>query len=375
MKSLKRPLAILLAAIMLVSVLAIAPVTASATTVTYTVAKWVKGENREGTALYKFPDLFENIIFTRMAPGLDPSWEHVEKNNSWQDNKTENLSLSTKGNTDTFQLQYWHNDNGTMLGTWYDYGNVNDGIYLDAADRNDNSFAHTDVDWYAYTWEDFTLEYHAANTLTDNGKHNVECYTNGSRYFLHRNDTYEVVEKNEVFFEYVSASGVGINPKEEITLDSENDPMYGVGGMTSARSLETVGVQNGVREETGFRFLTVVKSDILKIADDYGYIIVKPENVDKDTAMSKAGQLVASSIDPSAIYSCKGTDNNFSGNYGSSNLGETDYKYVSCFIKNISSGQAVVCRFYVKIDGINYFYAQYSPDNSTWYDGCAYALS
>ncbi|MBQ7505418.1 MAG: hypothetical protein IJT79_08935 [Ruminococcus sp.] len=390
MRSLKRPLSILIAALMLVSVMVIAPVTASAT-VSFEVTKWVKGENitRDGnSALYSFKDLFENFKFTKVKKNATPSWD-----NSTVYNQTVNYSLHSGGagyyincndqagsfatNCNTYALN-GYGDGDNFYGKWYNYGSVNsnDGYCIDAQYA---PFAdmHTTVDWYAYTWETFTLTEQSA-VYGANG--NLQYYTdenNDGRYFVADGDSYKEVNRSDVFFDYVTANGKGFNTTKTFSFD-DADPLKDTlaeSGLTGAKDLQTIGVQTSTgRVESGFRFLTVVKSDILDAADDFGYVVVKTTQGLSDVK-GKEGQLDVSTIDASAKYSCKGTENDFAGNYGSSDLSSTDYKYISCFVKDPDSDNTVVSRFYVKVDGNTYFYAQYTPDNSTWYNGCAYALS
>ena len=392
MRRLKRPLSVLIAALMLLSVLIVAPVTANATTVSFKAVKWVKGTNitRSGnSALYSFKDLYGNFKFTKVKQGATPAWTGENRLNIY--NQTgDYTSKSTGGESDSGTPYYINiNDNAgsfanncntyalngygdgdNFYGKWYYYESVTgaDEKCIDAQYEPFGSM-HTSVDWYAYTWETFELTEHAARSQTDNGQYNIECYTSGDRYFLYRNDTYEEVTKSDVFFDVVTPSGAYYNYKSTLTRDSE-DPMKSAFS-SDVLQLQTLGVQTGadVSVAGAFRFVTVADSTLLKNAVDYGYMVAA-SGLTVDGALDITGNL---DVDHGIKYSCKETSNNFSSVWGSDNLNETAYKYVSCIVTGAPAGQTVACRFYIQFDNGYVIYAPYINGEST-YNGCAFAL-
>ncbi len=355
MRSLKRPLSILIAALMLVSVMVIAPVTASATTVEIEIKKWVEGQTDVGNeGCFRFDDLYSNFKFVRVTQNQAPSWGSTVINECYSD-------LRLESGKDTYKLTGWND--GKMTGYWDDYGVFTEGIHIDARAE---SMDYTAVDWYAWTWETFELTEYAAGTLTDNGKKNIECYKNGDRYFLHRNDTYEEVNKSEVFFDYVSPTGEGVNYNG--TLERNNDdPMLSVAGFPAeVKSLDTLGVQLRSDLSGTFRFVTLIDSTLLNNADDYGYIVAKTD-YEANVVQSKLDQLTVGHANVQQ-YSCKGTTNTFAGKYGDGSV--SDYKYVSCAVTDIDETVTVLGRFYITMDGTNYVYATCGS-----YDGMAYRFT
>ena len=209
MKTFRKSVSILLALILVLSVFTIIPITAHAAegdTVTKTVHKWVKGVNftADGNSgLYRFDDLYSNLIFVRIKKGKAGSWD-----NQVDGNQTGNLTLPT--NADTYYLRDW--SGSTMNGQWYDYDNLYGSIFLDA---NKSDFAHTAVDWYAYTWQSFTLTEHEESEATYFADgYTQTCYQAGSRYFTAEG------EGESIKFTQVPAADVVI-PKlsRDVTVD------------------------------------------------------------------------------------------------------------------------------------------------------------
>ena len=209
MKTFRKSVSILLALILVLSVFTIIPITAHAAegdTVTKTVYKWVKGVNftADGNSgLYRFDDLYSNLIFVRIKKGKAGSWD-----NQVDGNQTGNLTLPT--NADTYYLRDW--SGSTMNGQWYDYDNLYGSIFLDA---NKSDFAHTAVDWYAYTWQSFTLTEHEESEATYFADgYTQACYQAGSRYFTAEG------EGESIKFTQVPAADVVI-PKlsRDVTVD------------------------------------------------------------------------------------------------------------------------------------------------------------
>lgn len=107
------------------------------------------------------------------------------------------------------------------------------------------------------------------------------------------------------------------------------------------------------------RFVAVLKTDILRNAQDYGFVLAKVNS--SKTTESVAPNINALSADGvgngEKVISAKGSSNTICGDYGE--LGTyTSYKYITCAVNGVEDGTKVVARFYVKIGGKTY-YAQY----------------
>ena len=126
--------------------------------------------------------------------------------------------------------------------------------------------------------------------------------------------------------------------------------------------------ENGAQEDgNDLRFVAVLKTDILRNAQDYGFVLAKVNS--SKTTESVAPNINALSADGAGkgekVISAKGSSNTICGDYGE--LGTyTSYKYITCAVNGIEDGTKVVARFYVKIGGKTY-YAQYPKGGN--YDG------
>lgn len=122
-----------------------------------------------------------------------------------------------------------------------------------------------------------------------------------------------------------------------------------------------------VDEETGsLRFMTVLSSPILKKLNDsahqeydYGYVFAvgSPSvniNLDNLTVDNPRANK----------YSCRGTYNTLSGDFGNNNYNSTDYKYITAGIDDIPKGIKFAARFYITYKGETH-YITYPKDGST----------
>lgn len=391
MRSLKRPLSILIAALMLVSVMVIAPVTANATVIDSgtinAVGRWVSTENISYNdsgydyMIYPRNTLGDRIIITRMNPNAAtvPSWDAV-----WS--QTDDIEIPTDtsgGNNNWIFASNWSeqhiyyslsghhgtsSDNYVCVQIFNEYGSIKQNLWT--------------YDFLHWTFDD-------NGVLTITGEGAIADVDDPSHlpWKDHINDITEVVVSEGI-------TGIGDNvlvgcEEKEISLPStmtdletyknltltrdDEDPMLSVAGFpTTVKKLETLGVQSRTVEDSpAFRFVTIADSDLLKAADDYGYIVAKTET-DVSTALTNAGQLTVANTPAKNKYSCKNTSNNFAGKWGSSNLNESGYKYISCIVTGAPAGVTILSRFYITLDGTTYTYSTYT--NGSTYDGCAYAL-
>lgn len=404
MRSLKRPLSILIAALILVSVMVIAPVTASATvTASGTIneqGSWVATtyvETTDSAVVFKVSraSLKEKNIFARFydsEAAVVPDWSLVT---GYGNNKTVEFGLSNNLNMYSIE-NYYNNDENSMLGSsWDEYHTYNKPGTSTFDDENVYFFIYNapknhhgvGVQYFVWTYNTFAWSIEDG-VLTVTGSGDIADYANASDVPWYSN----IGSINSVVIGE-GITGIGTNvlaglynkpvslpstltsfdniaDYKNATISREGaDPMSDFAPSTF-KKLETLGVQERtVDNAAAFRFVTVADSGLLKAADDYGYIMAST-SMSKDEAMSAITDSNFVVGSGTKKYSCKGTSNNFAGDYGSSDLTATGYKYISCIVTGAASGNVVVSRFYITLDGTTYTYAPYST-----YNGCAYALS
>ena len=110
-----------------------------------------------------------------------------------------------------------------------------------------------------------------------------------------------------------------------------------------------------------------MNNDILKDAEDYGYIVVG--STDMDNARSIVEEFSLDTAPARNVFSCKGKDNRISGDYGKFSS-EKDYKYITFAVNNIGS-YAIAAVFYVKDSEGNVFYAPYINSEGKEYKSCS----
>ena len=118
-------------------------------------------------------------------------------------------------------------------------------------------------------------------------------------------------------------------------------------------SIHTVAV------EEAMRFVSVIRTDILRGAEDYGYVLVKGRNYDN---MKSRQNDIYSGSDGCVTVSLKGTKNTLANTpYSSKNLDEGKYKYLTAAVHHIDDDNtAIGARFYIKrLDG-TYVYSDYT---------------
>ena len=412
MRKLKRPLSILIAALLLVSVMVIAPVTAGATATEFPGYEyWVPstgdiltfpGDDVHNYYRFARADLKRFVKFVRLNPaGGDalPDWSYL-----WGESEYKEMGYSN-----VFYLSHYYDNSNTINSYWQDPSSniYNYGEHIDDPGYDPEQFVYLKVNkstfdeaanpvWYAFTWTN--LQYSVdGDELTISGSDSTRGYESPSNLpwasdlnhitSIDVEDGVTGLGKNvlggcpNLESVTIAPSVTSIDPEAmdntsvhamesaTFTRDAE-DPMKDFGSATP-KKLETLGVQlRTVDEVQAFRFVTIADSSLLKAADDYGYILAATNQSKDDvmSAISDSNFFVGGSNNK--VYSCKNTSNNFAGDYGSSDLNETRYKYVSCIVTGASTGQVVVSRFYITLDGTTYTYAPYST-----YNGCAYALS
>jgi hypothetical protein len=125
---------------------------------------------------------------------------------------------------------------------------------------------------------------------------------------------------------------------------------------------DLLGVQ--IRPETdkisqGMRFVSAVRSDLLRGAKDYGFVLAKGRNV--KTLRSNKDDILADSGKCFKI-SAKNTSNSLADTaHSSSNLNEGKYKYLTAAITDIDDDNiAIGARLYIERQDGTYVYADYT---------------
>ncbi len=160
---------------------------------------------------------------------------------------------------------------------------------------------------------------------------------------------------------------VMFNPTSDV--DDNLQKFFGEDSMTY-KALNFLGVQlKSDKTKRDVRFITVVNSDILASDEvkDYGYIFTATLKSQSE-ARDNIHKLTLANA--SHKYSCLDTYNTFTEEYGNTDFGSTDYKYVTAAINDIPEGFTIGSRFYVELKDGTVLYATYNPGNNS-YDGCA----
>ena len=233
MKSIKKPLSLLLSLVMILSAFTIIPTSASAEDApTVTLSKWVEG-TQDDPDYYGFDEesyqngLYENFIFCRVDPNKDPKeygWSAVY-------NQTYDLSMTGKGDDNNVYYldDYLHDYDGDnhMSGHWWNFNAPNtSATYVWAGDKGSGQANFTGSEIWAYTWKDVTLTEHAQVPPTyedgvyKNGtdKPYYTCEEDGVYFISEGNGSYVQISEanlfNEPYFEfdsYNNGSEIGVS--------------------------------------------------------------------------------------------------------------------------------------------------------------------
>ena len=106
------------------------------------------------------------------------------------------------------------------------------------------------------------------------------------------------------------------------------------------------------------RFVSVVKTDVLRGAEDYGYILVKGRNYE---SMKDRKEKICYGSEGCAKVSLKDTKNTLANpEYSSNNLNEGKYKYLTAAVHHIDDeSTSVGARFYIKRTDGTFVYSDY----------------
>jgi hypothetical protein len=131
-------------------------------------------------------------------------------------------------------------------------------------------------------------------------------------------------------------------------------------------NLNVLGVQ--IRQEylknKDMRFVVAANSDMLKDADEYGFIVGKSDEADVAVARGYASKAKYGEDENCATIDCTGTSNLISGDFGNYDA-DTPYKYVTLALENVPNDKTVVVRFFVK-KGDNIWYSRYMKDQTVY---------
>ena len=152
---------------------------------------------------------------------------------------------------------------------------------------------------------------------------------------------------------YTTGSGTTINLAATFTRDAEDTTEF---GSTEAGE-----------ENRAVRFVAALNNEVVQDADDYGFIAVVGD--DMDDARANIEDVTLENAPKKNIFTCKGTNNSVSGDYGKY-ASEKGYKYITFAINNIRD-MGVAVMFYLKDKNGNVFYAPYTNNGGATYTNCA----
>jgi hypothetical protein len=168
---------------------------------------------------------------------------------------------------------------------------------------------------------------------------------------------------------YTTADGSEIKLNDTFERDSEDTVDFSISRTFS--NLQILGVQtkSDNSEDHSIRFIAVMKKEILRDAEDYGFIAAA------SGSLSRVKENISDLTYEDAVsagkymYSCAETSNNVSGNYGDYSA-DTGYKYVTFTVNDIGDTNGVAVKFYVKDKNGNVHYADYLKGGET-FNNCA----
>lgn len=165
---------------------------------------------------------------------------------------------------------------------------------------------------------------------------------------------------------YKTASGASIDLNTVVQREADDTTLTGIGN--SFKNLQTLGVQvkkTSYSTTRDIRFVAVINNEILKDADDYGFIAAGSAN--RETAQNKISALTLDNAESYNIFSCYNSNNMISGDYGKYSA-DKKYKYVTLAVNNIRDNNVAV-KFYVK-KGSKTYYAAYVNGSGTEAEYC-----
>ena len=221
------------------------------------------------------------------------------------------------------------------------------GLYVNGIYSSDVQFENGEAD-FTINKKQLTEEVNQKNVISIIGKN-----SNGETTY--KNFATVIKIENNI---YTTNGGTEINLNETFLRDENDTTDFGI--ENEFKNLQILGVQKKESDDgNSIRFVVVVKDEVLQDADDYGFIAIGNNSLDK--VKTAAQDLTIESA--ANIFSCKGTSNYINGEYGKYDS-DKGYKYVTYAVNNIGDN-AVGARFYIQ-KGSNVYYADYDKDNKTF---------
>ena len=194
----------------------------------------------------------------------------------------------------------------------------------------------------------------ANSTVINEVQSNIGTQTNTSYTTAPPNPVKTIVFNNEIV------------PKGDDVLAANNN-------FSTLKNFLILGVQKKpeMTQRNCIRFVSVVNTDILKDADEYGYLLAKTSKKSASTYTDLRNKINKIEYGGSNIYqkNIKGTNNQISGDYGLYDT-NTPYKYITLGINDVPDDVVFIARFYVK-KGDKIQYADYYNSANNRYDGCS----
>lgn len=165
---------------------------------------------------------------------------------------------------------------------------------------------------------------------------------------------------------YITENGERINITDKTVRAADDTVLTGISN--EFKNLEILGVQKKADESKhDIRFVTVINREIIKDAEDYGYIAIGASNM--ETARSVVEGYTLDTAPSKHVFSCRNSSNRISGEYGNKDS-DTKYKYVTFAVNNIGEN-AVAAMFYVKDSKGKVYYAPYTNKDDITYNSCS----
>lgn len=188
-----------------------------------------------------------------------------------------------------------------------------------------------------------------------------------SKYYKKNSSSYtEITDTDEISLLSKIEASVTVNDTDDIIAQANPEIASDYIG---ARFLgvQKKSLANEQTKDRSLRFITEMSSDILLTlnsdeSSDYGFVFAalnknSESDYDKLTVTHSAAHK----------YSCKGTTNTLSNNFGNDKYtdgedGYTSYKYITASLYNIPENAKLVARFYITYKGTTY-YVNYANGN------------
>lgn len=178
---------------------------------------------------------------------------------------------------------------------------------------------------------------------------------------VYSEDVSEYIANNKVVGKTGNRYTVLNNNTEDLTPENDNHTFV-LDNVDTFERQQLLGVQ--IRPETdkvsqAMRFVSVVRSDLLRGAKDYGFVLAKGKNV--ENMRTNKNNILADS-DNCLKVSAKGSSNTLADEaYSSNNLNEGNYKYLTAAITDIDDDNAAIgAKLYIERQDGTYVYADYT---------------